>query len=118
LPEAPATDRGPAAAGDYAWALLAGLMAVLTVLNMAACVYVLVHGHPLALLRMPVGLLFGYWVGMGAWRRTAWGRPAPGVVVVGGPGLSTAGATRMVYLCVACVIALTLAQAVQAVMGL
>ena len=68
--------NGGATGRDYGCAALAAVVAVLTVLNLAACLYFVIRGDVLVLLRVPVGVLMGYWIGMGAWRRTSWGRPA------------------------------------------
>lgn len=104
------------AARDAGWLALAVVMGVLTALNTVACLISLFRGDLFSLVRGPAFFLFGYWIAVGAWRRTSWGR----VEVDGhalGPAVGAGHAATMTLLGVACVIALLLALAMQAVLG-
>jgi len=61
---------------DVAWSLFALLWALLAVGAAAGAVVSLVEGD---LVRLAYGALFwlpfSVWLGLGAWRRTAWGAP-------------------------------------------
>lgn len=98
---------------DYAWAAVAVVAGVLTALNTAACLFFLVRGEWVVLLRAPFGVLFGYWIAVGAWRRTAWGRPAV-PYEGGGPPAHT---RAMILLAAGSVVALSLALGVQVALG-
>ncbi len=100
-------------ARDYAWAALAVVSALFTALNVAACLFFLFHGVWGVLLRAPFGALFGYWIAMGAWRRTTWGRPAV-TYDGGGPPAHT---RAMILLAAGSVVAVSLALGVQVVLG-
>ncbi len=108
---------GTARARDYAWAALAVVVAALAVLNLAACLFFLLRGNIGVLLTAPVGLLFSYWIGMGAWRRTLWGRPQGAGGEVPSSLMPAARARRLILLGSACAIALALALALQVVAG-
>ena len=103
-------------ARDYGWLSLAVLMAVLTVLNTIACVIAVSRGNVVGLVRLPVSLLFGYWMAVGAWRRTRWG-----LVVVDAtqmtPALDATHTRRLILVGAVCCIALTSALALQVVAG-
>jgi hypothetical protein len=101
---------------DYAWGSVAGVMLVLAVLNGVACCFALFRGDFLALIRVSGGLLFGYWMGVGAWRRTRWGRPAVHEPRPD-PPLSAGHARALIALALGSAIVLALALAVQAVVG-
>jgi hypothetical protein len=103
-------------AADAGWLTLAVLMAVLTALNTVACLISLFGGDLVALLRGAASFLFGYWITVGAWRRTSWGRVEVDTRALG-PPLSAGHASAMTLLGVACVIALLLALAIQALLG-
>jgi hypothetical protein len=103
--------------GDYAWAALAAVMAGCFALNIVGALILLVRGELGVLIGAPVGLLFAYWIGVGAWRRTVWGRPPDGPEVAGPPQLSTDRARRFVLLAGACGVALALALALQVLLG-
>lgn len=106
-----------ATARDYGWLSLAVLMGGLTVLSVAACVAAaLVGGDLRGLVRLPVSVLFGYWVGVGAWRRTSWGRVTVEADAMDSV-LDTTGTRRLILLGAACCIALTFALALQVVEG-
>lgn len=64
-------------------------------------------------LRSPASLLFGYWVAMGAWRRTSWGRPASDAEIIGPPVLTASRARQMIVVAGGCVTAVTVALALQ-----
>ncbi len=100
-------------ARDYAWGALAVVAAVFTALNTAACLFLLVQGEWAVLLRAPFGALFGYWIAVGAWRRTAWGRPAVAYDGGGAPVHTRA----MILLAAGSVVALSLALGVQVALG-
>src|SRR4051794_35929393 len=63
-----------AQARNLGWCLLAGLMGLNAGLSVVGGVLALAAGHWLALAYGPAGVLFGYWMAVGAWRRTTWGR--------------------------------------------
>ena len=92
------------------------LIGVLTALNAIGCVIAAVRGSSWGLLRLPVSLLFGYWMGVGAWRRTRWG-----LVIVDAtrmtPVLEATGTRRLILLGAACCVALTFALALQILTG-
>ncbi len=91
-------------------------MGILTVLNAIGCVIAAVRGSSWGLLRLPVSSLFGYWMAVGAWRRTRWG-----LVVVDAtqmtPALDATHTRRLIVVGAVCCIALTFALALQAVAG-
>ncbi len=103
-------------ARDYGWLSLAVVMAVLGVANVVACVGVaVVRGEVLGLVRAPVAVLFSYWMGVGAWRRTRWGLVTVDAIDV--PVLDATHTRRLVLLAAACCIAFTFALALQVVIG-
>lgn len=109
--------RSGATARDYGWLSLAVLMGGLTVLNVAASVGVAVVGGDLrGLVRLPVSILFGYWIGVGAWRRTSWGRVTVDADAMA-PVLDATGTRRLIVLGAACCIVPTFALALQVVEG-
>lgn len=60
---------------DHAWAAFAVVMLVLLVGAVFDALWrVVFDGDWLRLLVLPVAVLFYWWWGMGAWRRTIWGR--------------------------------------------
>ncbi len=73
----------------------------------------LLGGDLVELLRSPASLLFGYWVAMGAWRRTSWGRPASDAEIIGPPVLTASRARQMIVVAGGCVTAVTVALALQ-----
>ena len=101
-------------ARDCAWAALAVVAGVLTALNLAACLFFLLRGEWAVLLRVPFAVLFGYWIAMGAWRRTTWGRPP--LTDHGGVGVPAHTGT-MILLALGAAVALALALGVQAALG-
>ena len=103
-------------AADAGWLALAAVMAVLAVLNTVACLISLFGGNPLALLRGAAFLLFSYWIAVGAWRRTSWGRVVVDTQAIG-PPIDSGHAAAMTLLAVACAIALLVALAVQVALG-
>lgn len=53
------------------WVAVALVMLVLSALGVFNALWVaLIDGRPLFLLALPVNLLMGYWLVVGAWRRT------------------------------------------------
>ncbi len=102
---------------DYLWAVVAVVFAGLAVLNVVAFLYFLLGGDFGALLPAPVSLLFTYWIGMGAWRRTVWGRPADATATTNVPALSAARSRRLILFAMAAAIALVLALALQVLAG-
>ena len=59
---------------DYGWAALAAFAALLLILNVLAAAWIaLVDGLLKAAVGLP-GILFLYWIAVGAWRRTMWAR--------------------------------------------
>ncbi|MDQ4098751.1 MAG: hypothetical protein M3144_12905 [Actinomycetota bacterium] len=108
---------GGATIRDYAWAALAAVIAGFGALSLTASLVVLLQGDVGVLIGAPICLLFTYWIGMGAWRRTLWGRPQPGADVAGPPELPADRARRFILLAGACGIALALALGVQVLVG-
>lgn len=103
-------------ARDYGWLSLAVVMAILGVANVVACVgAAVVGGDVLGLVRVPVPVLFSYWMGVGAWRRTRWGLVTVDAADV--PVLDATHTRRLVVLGAACCIAFTFALALQVVVG-
>jgi hypothetical protein len=65
---------------DYGCAAVAALAAVIVLFQVCGSVWVLTReGVSIGLLfSVATSLLFWFWVGLGAWRRTVWGhRPRP-----------------------------------------
>lgn len=61
---------------DYAWAAFAAVMLLLFVGAVVNAVWGLAtRGAWIGLLGIPLAGIFYWWLGMGAWRRTAWGLP-------------------------------------------
>lgn len=105
-------------AGRCGWATVAGIVGFSSVLCGAAGVYLLARGEFRAVAGLPVSLLFGYWVTVGAWRRTGWSRHTPTADELAAPGtLSPVHAARWTLWAVACVIALVLALGIQVAAG-
>ena len=110
--------KASATARDYGWLSLAVVVALLTVLNVIACAVALVRGtsNLAGLVRLPVSLLFGYWMSVGAWRRTRWG-----LVIVDAtqmtPALDATQTRRLIVIGALCCMALTFALAMQVVQG-
>jgi hypothetical protein len=65
------------------------------------------------LLQGPVSILFAYWIGAGAWKRTVWGHPQPGEAVIGPPTLSERRGRQMIGAAVLSVVALSIAFVLQ-----
>ena len=105
-----------ATARDYGWLSLAVLVSLLTVLSVVACLIAVVGGNVASLVRVPFSLLFGYWMAVGAWRRTCWG-----LVIVDAtqrpPALDATRTRRLILVGAVSCIALTLALAFQVVRG-
>lgn len=105
-----------ATARDYGWLSLAVVIALLTVLNVIACGVGVVRGNLVGLVRLPVSLLFGYWMVVGAWRRTRWG-----LVIVDAAqttsALDAAQTRRLILIGAVCCMTLTFALAMQVVQG-
>ena len=91
-------------------------MGVLTVLNAIGCVIAAVGGSSWGLLRLPVSSLFGYWMGVGAWRRTRWGLVTVDTARMA-PALDATGTRRLILLGAGCCVALTFALALQVLHG-
>ena len=108
--------KARATARDYGWLSLAVVMAVLTLVSVIACLIAVVGGNLLGLVRVPASLLFGYWMAVGAWRRTRWG-----LVIVDAtqmtPALDATHTRRLILVGAVCCIALTFALALQVVRG-
>jgi len=92
---------------------------VVTVILSAASVLALASGTSafvLILIQAPLYGLMGYWLAMGGWRRTVWGRPGPDALVpAAGPLLSERRARLYITMAVLAVVACGLALAAQIV---
>ena len=98
---------------DVAWALVAGVFAVLFGANVVA-VFVLIAAADLPrLLVAPFSLLVTYWFMAGAFQRTIWRNPARRAAPPGPPVLSERRAKIYVYLALGCALALVVATAGQ-----
>ena len=96
------------------WVIVAILFAALGVLNVAGVAILLFRGPRRYVFLAPASLLVDYWVMMGAWLRTTWGRPAPGTLPPAGPPvLSVARARTLILIAGACVAAVGVALAIQ-----
>ena len=61
---------------DYAWAAMTFVMLLLFLGALINAVWALATGGSwVAVVGVPVAAIFYWWLGMGAWRRTAWGSP-------------------------------------------
>jgi len=60
---------------DVGWGALAALCLVSGTSVVFALVWNIVKGDVAQVLAIGVSLLLHWWIGMGAWRRTRWGRP-------------------------------------------
>lgn len=58
---------------DIAWSVLAAVMAIYGVVAVAGIAAAIVSANGFGALWAFPSILFCYWVGMGAWRRTSWG---------------------------------------------
>ena len=97
-----------------AWVLVtvvAGLFAIPSTVGVAV---LLVHGRWMASLSGSLSVLAAYWFAMGAWRRTPWGLASAESAPPGPPVLSVRVARAYTVLATACVGALAVAVAVQA----
>lgn len=64
---------------DYIWAAIAIVVLVLLGVSVVAILLaVALGGVWSALLSLPIGALFYWWIGVGAWRRTVWARRSLG----------------------------------------
>lgn len=69
------TTAGAPRARDYLWSGLAAVFALLCAGSVFDAGWnLLVEGNPWRLAGLPVAVLFWFWLGMGAWRRSTWGR--------------------------------------------
>jgi hypothetical protein len=60
---------------DYAWAAFSiGMLALLVASVLDVLWGVLVDGNWWGLVLLPIAILFYWWWGVGAWRRTVWAR--------------------------------------------
>ena len=100
-------------ARDYGWLSLAVVMGALAVVNVLACVVSVLRGDLPGLVRVAFWAAFGYWMAVGAWRRTRWG-----LVLADAPlALDATHTRRLVVVAATCCIALTFALALQVVVG-
>jgi hypothetical protein len=62
---------------DLAWAAVAIIVGITLIVGIVAALFdLVVHGNWRRLAGLPVGAVVCWWWGMGAWRRTRWGRVA------------------------------------------
>ena len=100
-------------ARDYGWLSLALVMGALAVVNALVCVLSVLGGDLPGLVRVAFWAAFGYWMAVGAWRRTRWGL----VLADPPPALDATHTRRLVLLAATCCTALTFALALQVVIG-
>ena len=64
---------------DLFWAALAGAIGALYLLGFASTLWDLANGRArwAAVAMLPLGLFAGWWLALGAWRRTVWGAREP-----------------------------------------
>jgi hypothetical protein len=105
-----------ATARNLGWCLLAGLMGLNAALSVVGGVLALAAGHWLALVYGPAGVLFGYWMAVGGWRRTTWGRVTVDSEALG-PVLDETHFRRLILAAAAVPVVLALALGVQVVAG-
>jgi hypothetical protein len=55
--------------GNLGWLALAAVATLLAVGAVVNALWRVVHGDLVGLVTLPFGLLFWYWIGVGAWRR-------------------------------------------------
>ena len=62
-------------AADYAWAAVVALIALGFMAGLVSALWQVATGRGFGdALWLPVGLVSAWWLGLGAWRRTVWGR--------------------------------------------
>lgn len=105
-----------ATARDLWWCLVAGLMGLLLAQSVVVGVVLVLSDGWLALVYGPAGVLFAYWMGVGAWRRTSWGRVTVDAAQLG-PILDEAHSRRLIVLAAAVPVVLALALGLQVVAG-
>ncbi|MGH9289644.1 MAG: hypothetical protein ACRD0V_15370 [Acidimicrobiales bacterium] len=66
---------GRATAKDYGWVSVAAVASLMFIFGLSNAVWAIVDGRWVVLAAAPVGLVFGYWIIAGCWRRIMWGRP-------------------------------------------
>lgn len=101
-------------AGRWAWGVVAIGAGVTTALCAAAGALLLLRGELRVLWLQPPGILFGYWITAGAWRRTGRGRYGLGP----GPedeksGLTAVRAASWTLIAAASMVAVLLALGIQ-----
>lgn len=105
-----------ATARNLGWCVLAGLMGLNAVLSLVGGILALAAGHWLALVYGPGGVLFGYWMAVGAWRRTTWGRVTVDTDALGAV-LDETHSRRLILAAATVPVVLALALALQVVAG-
>jgi hypothetical protein len=108
------TVRGRVRLRDFWWLIVAVAFATLLIGNLVAFVVVAVRGPRRYLVLILVPFVADYWIMLGAWLRTAWGRPPPGAVAPAGPPvLSVTRARTLILIAAACALAVGVALALQ-----
>jgi hypothetical protein len=98
------------------WLAVMAVVALGSAVTVATCAATVVRGNLFVLVRAPVGLLCAYWIGVGAWRRTSWGRVTVDTEARG-PLLDSSHVRRLIYAAAAVPILLALVLAAQVLVG-
>lgn len=105
-----------ATARNLGWCLLAGLMSLNAGLSVVGGILALAAGDWLGVVYGPAGVIFGYWMAVGAWRRTTWGLVTVDTESLGSI-LDEAHSRRLILAAAAVPVVLTFALGVQVVAG-